>query len=77
VQPVTVWQSEYSLWWRNPEREILPGCEELGIGFGPYSPLGRGCLAGNMDENTSFQSGKDHRKTNPRLSAENRKANQP
>ncbi|WP_163877058.1 aldo/keto reductase [Rhizobium laguerreae] len=77
VQPVTVLQSEYSLWWRNPEREILPVVEELGIGFVPYSPLGRGFLTGKMDENTSFEGGNDHRKTNPRLSAENRKANQP
>lgn len=76
VQPITVLQSEYSLWWRNPEQEILPVVEELGIGFVPYSPLGRGFLAGKMDENTSFEGGNDHRKTNPRLSAENRKANQ-
>ncbi|MBY3193639.1 aldo/keto reductase [Rhizobium laguerreae] len=77
VQPVTVLQSEYSLWWRSPEREILPIVEELGIGFVPYSPLGRGFLAGKMDENTSFEGSNDHRHTNPRLSAENRKANQP
>ena len=77
VQPVTVLQSEYSLWWRSPEQEILPVVEELGIGFVPYSPLGRGFLAGKMDESTSFEGDNDHRKTNPRLSAENRKANQP
>ena len=75
VQPVAALQSEYSLWWREPEAEILPVLEELGIGFVPYSPLGKGFLTGKMDENTTF--GKtDFRNTVPRLSAENRKANQ-
>lgn len=77
VQPVSVLQSEYSLWWRRPEETVLPTVEELGIGFVPYSPLGRGFLAGTMDQNTSFEGDNDHRKTNPRLSAENRAANQP
>ena len=77
VQPVTVLQSEYSLWWRSPEQEVLPTVEELGIGFVPYSPLGRGFLAGTMDENTRFDAANDHRSTSPRLSAENRKANRP
>ena len=77
VQPVTVLQSEYSLWWRSPEAEILPLVEELGIGFVPYSPLGRGFLTAKMDDKTSFDGDNDHRKTNPRLSAENRQANQP
>lgn len=77
VQPVTVLQSEYSLWWRNPEAEILPVVEELGIGFVPYSPLGRGFLAAKMDDKTTFEGDNDHRKTNPRLSPENRQANQP
>jgi len=75
VQPVAALQSEYSLWWREPEAEILPVLEELGIGFVPYSPLGKGFLTGKMDENTTF--GKtDFRNTVPRLSAGNRKANQ-
>ena len=75
VQPVAALQSEYSLWWREPEAEILPVLEELGIGFVPYSPLGKGFLTGKMDENTTF--GKtDFRNTVPRLSAENRKSNQ-
>ncbi|MCX6303743.1 MAG: aldo/keto reductase [Bacteroidetes bacterium] len=75
VQPVTALQSEYSLWWREPEAEILPVLEELGIGFVPYSPLGKGFLTGEMNENTTF--GKtDFRNTVPRLSSENRKANQ-
>ncbi|EJJ25148.1 aldo/keto reductase [Rhizobium sp. CF142] len=77
VQPVSALQSEYSLWWRRPEETVLPTVEELGIGFVPYSPLGRGFLAGAMDEKTSFDGDNDHRKTNPRLSAENRAANQP
>lgn len=77
VQPVTALQSEYSLWWRRPEEAVLPMVEELGIGFVPYSPLGRGFLAGAMDEKTSFDGDNDHRKTNPRLSAENRAANKP
>src|SRR5216684_4359934 len=75
VQPVTAVQSEYSLWWRTVEEEVLPVCEELGIGFVPYSPLGRGFLTGKIDENTSF-SGSDLRSTVPRFNPENRKANQ-
>src|SRR5674476_516819 len=75
VQPVTALQSEYSLWWREPEAEILPTLEELGIGFVPYSPLGKGFLTGKMDQNTTFDS-KDFRSTVPRLSPENLKVNQ-
>jgi aryl-alcohol dehydrogenase-like predicted oxidoreductase len=75
VQPVTALQSEYSLWWREPEEEILPALEELGIGFVPFSPLGRGFLTGKIDENTSFDSN-DFRNTVPRFSPEARKANQ-
>lgn len=75
VQPVTALQSEYSLWWREPEAEILPTLEELGIGFVPFSPLGRGYLTGKIDETTTF-GGTDFRTTSPRFSAENRKANQ-
>jgi aryl-alcohol dehydrogenase-like predicted oxidoreductase len=75
VQPVAALQSEYSLWWREPEAEILPALEELGIGFVPFSPLGKGYLTGKMDETTTFDSG-DFRNTVPRFSAENRKANQ-
>jgi aryl-alcohol dehydrogenase-like predicted oxidoreductase len=75
VQPVTALQSEYSLWWREPEAEILPTLEELGIGFVPFSPLGKGFLTGKIDENTSFEK-TDFRNTVPRLSPENRKANQ-
>jgi aryl-alcohol dehydrogenase-like predicted oxidoreductase len=74
VQPVTALQSEYSLWWREPEDEIIPTLEELGIGFVPYSPLGKGFLTGKMDQNTTFDS-KDFRSTVPRLSPENLKAN--
>jgi aryl-alcohol dehydrogenase-like predicted oxidoreductase len=74
VQPVTALQSEYSLWWREPEAEIIPTLEELGIGFVPFSPLGKGYLTGKMDENTSFDS-TDFRNTVPRFSAEARKAN--
>ena len=74
VQPVTALQSEYSLWWREPEAEIIPTLEELGIGFVPFSPLGKGFLTGKMDENTRFDS-KDFRSTVPRLSPENLKAN--
>jgi len=74
VQPVTALQSEYSLWWREPEAEILPALEELGIGFVPFSPLGKGFLTGKMDQNTTFDS-KDFRSTVPRLSPENLKAN--
>src|SRR3982750_4350886 len=76
VQPVTALQSEYSLWWREPEAEILPTLEELGIGFVPFSPLGKGFLTGKIDENTTFVE-KDFRNTVPRFSAEARKANQP
>jgi len=75
VQPVTALQSEYSLWWREPEAEILPTLEELGIGFVPYSPLGKGFLTGKINENTTFEK-TDFRNTVPRLSPENRKANQ-
>jgi aryl-alcohol dehydrogenase-like predicted oxidoreductase len=75
VQPVTALQSEYSLWWREPEGEILPTLEELGIGFVPFSPLGKGFLTGKIDENTMFDS-TDFRNVVPRFSAENRKANQ-
>jgi len=74
VQPVTALQSEYSLWWREPEAEILPALEELGIGFVPFSPLGRGYLTGAIDEKTTFEKN-DFRNTLPRFSEENRKAN--
>ncbi len=75
VQPVTAVQSEYSLWWRRPEEEVLPALEELGIGFVPYSPLGKGFLTGKIDETTKLDS-TDFRNTVSRFSAENRKANQ-
>ncbi len=75
VQAVTALQSEYSLWWREPEAEVLPACEEMGIGFVPFSPLGRGFLTGKIDETTTF-SKDDFRNTAPRFSQENRKANQ-
>jgi aryl-alcohol dehydrogenase-like predicted oxidoreductase len=75
VQPVTTLQSEYSLWWREPEEEILPTLEELGIGFVPFSPLGKGFLTGKIDENTTFKHS-DFRNTVPRFDPENRKANQ-
>ncbi len=75
VQPVTALQSEYSLWWREPEQEILPTLEELGIGFVPFSPLGKGFLTGAIKEDTQFDKG-DFRNVVPRFSAENRKANQ-
>jgi len=75
VQPVTAIQNEYSLWTRTPEAEVLPLLEELGIGFVPYSPLGRGFLTGKIDENTTFES-TDFRNKLPRFSAEARKANQ-
>lgn len=74
VQPVTALQSEYSLWYRNPEKEVLPTLEELGIGFVPYSPLGKGFLTGKIDETTSFASS-DFRNQLPRFSPEARKAN--
>jgi aryl-alcohol dehydrogenase-like predicted oxidoreductase len=75
VQPVTAVQSEYSLWWRRPEEEVLPALEELGIGFVPYSPLGKGFLRGKIDENVVFAS-TDIRTTIPRFTPEARKANQ-
>jgi aryl-alcohol dehydrogenase-like predicted oxidoreductase len=75
VQPVTALQSEYSLWWRQPEQEILPTLEELGIGFVPFSPLGKGFLTGAINENTTFDS-TDFRNTVPRFTPEARKANQ-
>ncbi len=75
VQPVAAVQSEYSLWWRRPEAEVLPVCEELGIGFVPYSPLGRGFLTGKIDETTTFD-GSDFRNAMPRFAPEARKANQ-
>jgi aryl-alcohol dehydrogenase-like predicted oxidoreductase len=75
VQPVTAVQSEYSLWWRAPEQEVIPALEELGIGFVPFSPLGKGFLTGKIDEHTTFGAG-DFRNVVPRFSAENRKANQ-
>lgn len=75
VQPVTAVQSEYSLWWRAREADVLPTCEELGIGFVPFSPLGRGFLTGKIDENTTFDSS-DFRNIVPRFTPEARKANQ-
>jgi len=75
VQPVTAVQSEYSLWWREPEREVLPALEELGIGFVPFSPLGKGFLTGAISENTTFDS-TDFRNVVPRFTPEARKANQ-
>jgi aryl-alcohol dehydrogenase-like predicted oxidoreductase len=75
VQPVTAVQSEYSLWWRRPEEEVLPACEELGIGFVPYSPLGKGFLTGKIDANAKFDS-TDFRSILPRFTPEALKANQ-
>src|SRR5579871_3577401 len=75
VQPVTALQSEYSLWWREPEAEVIPTLEELGIGFVPFSPLGKGFLTGKISEDTKFDK-TDFRNIVPRFSAENRKANQ-
>jgi len=75
VQPVTAVQSEYSLWYREPEKEVLPTLQELGIGFVPFSPLGKGFLAGKIDERTTFDS-TDFRNTLPRFDPQNRKANQ-
>src|SRR5205814_925478 len=72
VQPVTALQSEYSLWWRDPEAEVLPTLEELGIGFVPFSPLGKGFLTGKIDENTTFDSS-DFRNIVPRFTPEARK----
>jgi aryl-alcohol dehydrogenase-like predicted oxidoreductase len=75
VQPVAALQSEYSLWWREPEQEVLPALEELGIGFVPFSPLGKGFLTGAISENTTFD-GSDFRNIVPRFTPEARKANQ-
>jgi len=75
VQPVTALQSEYSMWWRQPETDTFPTLTELGIGFVPFSPLGRGFLTGKLDQNTTFDSG-DFRKNLPRFTPENLKANQ-
>ena len=75
VQPVTAIQSEYSLWWREPEAEVIPTLEELGIGFVPYSPLGKGFLTGEINESTTFDK-TDFRSTVPRFTPENRKSNQ-
>ena len=75
VQPVTALQSEYSLWFRRPEAEVIPTLEELGIGFVPFSPLGKGFLTGKIDEKTTFERG-DFRNVVPRFTTENRKANQ-
>jgi len=74
IQPVTALQSEYSLWWREPEREVLPTLAELGIGFVPFSPLGKGFLTGKIDEKTTFDP-TDFRNVVPRFTEENRKAN--
>ncbi len=76
IQPVAAIQSEYSLWWRQPEAKVLPVCEELGIGFVPFSPLGRGFLTGKIDESTNF-GGNDNRTSLPRFTPEARKANRP
>jgi aryl-alcohol dehydrogenase-like predicted oxidoreductase len=76
IQPVAAVQSEYSLWWRQPETAVLPACEELGIGFVPFSPLGRGFLTGKIDETTTF-GGNDNRTSLPRFTPEARKANRP
>jgi aryl-alcohol dehydrogenase-like predicted oxidoreductase len=75
VQPVAALQSEYSLWWRNPETDVMPTLEELGIGFVPFSPLGKGFLTGKIDEETTFDAS-DFRNIVPRFTADNRKANQ-
>jgi len=75
VQPLTALQSEYSIWWREPEEQILPALEDLGIGFVPFSPLGKGFLTGKIDETTTFDPS-DFRNTVPRFTPENRKANQ-
>jgi aryl-alcohol dehydrogenase-like predicted oxidoreductase len=75
VQPVAALQSEYSLWWREPEKDVLPTLEELGIGFVPFSPLGKGFLTGAISQNTTFDKG-DFRNVVPRFTEENRKANQ-
>ena len=70
VQPVTAVQSEYSLWWRRPEEEVLSACEELGIGFVPFSPLGKGFLTGTVSASTTFETGNDIRSMIPRFTAE-------
>lgn len=75
VQPVTAVQSEYSLWWRRPEEDVLATCEELGIGFVPFSPLGKGFLTGTIDTSTSFEAGNDIRATIPRFTPEARENN--
>jgi aryl-alcohol dehydrogenase-like predicted oxidoreductase len=75
VQPVTALQSEYSLWWREPEAEVIPTLEELGIGFVPFSPLGKGFLTGKISEDTQFDKS-DFRNVVPRFTPENRRANQ-
>jgi aryl-alcohol dehydrogenase-like predicted oxidoreductase len=75
IQPISALQSEYSLWWREPEAEVIPTLEELGIGFVPFSPLGRGFLTGKISEETKFEKS-DTRNVVPRFTAENRKANQ-
>jgi aryl-alcohol dehydrogenase-like predicted oxidoreductase len=75
VHPVSALQSEYSLWWRDPEKDVLPLCEELGIGFVPFSPLGRGFLTGAIDDKTTFEKG-DFRNIVPRFTADARRANQ-
>jgi aryl-alcohol dehydrogenase-like predicted oxidoreductase len=75
VQPVAALQSEYSLFWREPEKDVLPACEELGIGFVPFSPLGKGFLTGKIDENTKFEAGDLRGTTFPRFTPENIKAN--
>jgi aryl-alcohol dehydrogenase-like predicted oxidoreductase len=75
IQPVAALQNEYSFWWRTPEEEVLPTCEELGIGFVPFSPLGRGFLTGKIDENTTFEKN-DFRNILPRFTSEARNANQ-
>ena len=77
VQPVTAVQSEYSLWWRRPEEEVLNACEELGIGFVPYSPLGKGFLTGTITETTSFDAGNDIRSTIPRFEPDALQHNRP
>jgi aryl-alcohol dehydrogenase-like predicted oxidoreductase len=76
IQPLAAVQSEYSLWWRLPEADVLPVCQEMGIGFVPYSPLGRGFLTGTIDESTAFGSN-DNRSTLPRFTPQARKANRP
>jgi aryl-alcohol dehydrogenase-like predicted oxidoreductase len=75
VQPLTAIESEYSLWWRQPEQDMLPTCEELGIGFVPFSPLGKGFLTGKIDEHTTFDSADQRSTTFPRFTLANRKAN--